>query len=98
MNLLRNPDEPIEALGLTRKLTALRDSLIPPEPAAIGIGETTWGNAILVPHGDLPLDGGPWSLATFVHPGLGTDSKAHRVGKHGRLGSIPITSSLHARH
>ncbi len=90
VNLLRNPDEPIEALGLTRKLLALRDSLIPLEPAAIDIGETTWGNAVLVPQGDLPSDGGPWSLATFVQPGLALIAK--RVGKHGLLGSVPITS------
>ena len=77
-------------LGLTRKLLALRDSLIPLEPAAIDIGETTWGNAVLVPQGDLPLDDGPWSLATFVQPGLALIAKRIALGKHRRLGSIPI--------
>ena len=43
VNLLRNPDEPIEALGLTSKLLTMRDSLAPLEPAAIDIGDTTWG-------------------------------------------------------
>ncbi len=90
VNLLRNPDEPIEALGLTRKLLALRDRLGPLEPTAIDIGETTWGNAVLVPQGDLPLDGGPWSLATFVQPGLALIAKRIALGKHGRLGSVPI--------
>ena len=90
VNLLRNPDEPIEALGLTRKLLALRDGLAPLEPAAIDIGEATWGNAILVPQGDLPLDGGPWSLATFVQPELALIAKRIAVGKHGLLGSVPI--------
>ncbi|MYC91487.1 MAG: hypothetical protein F4106_02815 [Gemmatimonadetes bacterium] len=41
VNLSRNADEPIEALGLTRKLLAIRDSLAPLEPKAIDIGETT---------------------------------------------------------
>ena len=89
-NLLRNPDEPIEALGLTRKLLALRDGLVPLEPAAIDIGETTWGNAVLVPQGDLPLDGGPWSLATFVQPGLALIAKRIASEKDRRLGSVPV--------
>ena len=90
VNLLRNPDEPIEALGLTRKLLALCDGLAPLEPAAIAIGETTWGNAVLVPQADLPLDGGPWSLATFVQPGLALIAKRIALGKHGGLDSVPI--------
>ena len=90
VNLLRNPDEPIEALALTRKVLALRDGLTPLQPAAIDIGETTWGNAVLVPQGDLPLDGGPWSLATFVQPGLALIAKRIALGKHRRLASIPV--------
>ena len=90
VNLLRNPDEPIEALGLTRKLLALRDGLAPLEPTAIDIGETTWGNAALVPQADLPLDGGPWSLSTFVQPGLALIAERIALGKHERLGSVPI--------
>ena len=90
LNLLRNPDEPIEALALTRKLLTLRDGLTPLEPAAIAIGETTWGNAVLVPQGDLPLDGGPWSFATFVQPGLALIAKRIASGKHEWLGSVPV--------
>ena len=90
VNLLRNPDEPIEALGLTRKLLALRDGLAPLEPAAIDIGETTWGNAVSVPQSDLPWDGGPWSLATFVQPGLALIAKRIALGEQGGLGSVPI--------
>ena len=94
VNLLRNPDEPIEALALTRKLLTLRDGLTPLEPAAIAIGETTWGNAVLVPQGDLPLDGGPWSLATFVQPGLALIAKRIASGKHEWLDSVPIAISV----
>lgn len=90
VNLLRNPDEPIEALGLTRKLLALRDGLAPLEPAAIDIGETTWGNAVLVPQGELPAEGGPWSLATFVQPGLALTAARIASGRHGGLGPVPI--------
>ncbi len=90
VNLLRNPDEPIEALGLNRKLLAMRDSLLLLEPTAIDLGETTWGNAILVPQKDLPRDGGPWSLATFVHPALSLTAKLIASGKHGGLDSVPI--------
>ncbi|MDE0358798.1 MAG: hypothetical protein OXN92_13830 [Gammaproteobacteria bacterium] len=90
VNLLRNPDEPIEALALTRKLLAMREGFVPLEPAAIGIGETTWGNAVSVPQGDLPLDGGPWSLAAFVQPGLALIAKRIALGKQGGLGSVPI--------
>ena len=92
VNLVQNPDEPIEALGLTRKLLAMRGSLAPLEPAAIDIGETTWGNAVLVPQGDLPLDGGPWSLATFVQPGLALIAKDIALGEHSPLGSVPIAN------
>ncbi len=90
VNLLRNPDEPIEALGLTRKLLALRDGLAPLEPAAIDIGETMWGNAVSVPQVDLPLNGGPWSLSTFVQPGLALVAGRIASGKHRGLGSVPI--------
>ncbi len=90
VNLLRNPDEPIEALGLTRKLLSLRDGLAPLEPAAIDIGDATWGNAVLMPQEDLPLDGGPWSLATYVQPGLALIAKRVALGKHPALGSVPI--------
>ena len=90
VNLLQNPDEPIEALSLTRKLLALREDLNPLQPVAIDIGEKTWGNAILVPQRDLPLDGGPWSLATFAQPELALIATQIAIGKHQRLRSIPI--------
>ncbi len=90
VNLLRNPDEPIEALGLTRKLLALHDGLAPLEPVAIDVGETTWGNAVSVPQADLPWDGGPWSLATFVQPGLALIANRIASGKQGGLGSVSI--------
>ena len=90
VNLLRNPDEPIEALGLTTKLLTLRDGLAPLEPAAIDIGEATWGNAVMVPQGDLPMDGGPWSLATFVQPGLALTARRIALGRHDGLGSVPV--------
>ena len=88
---------------MTRKLLALHDSLAPLEPAAIDIGETTWGNAVLVPQEDLPLEGGPWSLATFVQTGAGIHCAGHRGGAsplgpgHGAraycgLGSLPHAS------
>lgn len=91
VNLLRNPDEPIEALGLTRKLLALRSDLVSHEPAAIDVGETMWGNAVLVPQADLPIEGGPWSLATFVHPGLAITAKRIAEGTHDRFDSVPFT-------
>ena len=92
VNLLRNPDEPIEALGLTRKLLALRDGLASLEPAGIDIGETTWGNAVSVPQEDLPWDGGPWSLATFVQPGLALIAKSIASGKHDGLRALPVAA------
>ena len=64
----------------------MRDGLAPLEPAGIDIGEMTWGNGILVPQEELPLDGGPWSLATFVQPGLALLAKRIALGKHGPLG------------
>ncbi len=90
VNLLRNPDEPIEALGLTRKLLALREGLAPLEPTTIDIGKSAWGNVALVPQVDLPLDGGPWSLATFVQPGLALTAQHIALGKHARLSTVPI--------
>lgn len=90
VNLLRNPDEPIEALGLTQKLLALRDSLAPLEPRTIEVGKQMWGNVVLVPQGDLPVDGGPWSHAAFVQPWLAAVGKRIAVGEYGGLGSVPI--------
>ena len=91
VNLLRNPDEPIEALGLTRKLLTLRDGLAPLEPAAIDIGEATWGNAVMVPQRDLPVDGGPWSAVTFGQPGLALIARRIALGEGGPLGLVPVT-------
>ena len=91
INLLRNPDEPIEALGLTRKLLAMRDNLIPFEPAAIDVGETTWGNAVMVSQRDLPSDGGPWSLTTFAQPELAMIGVQISLGEYHHIGAVPIT-------
>ena len=90
VNLLRNPDEPIEALGLTRKLLALRDGLAPLEPAAIDIGDVTWGNAVVVPQDKLPMDGGRWSAVTFGQPGLALIGQRIALGEDGPLGPVPI--------
>ena len=90
VNLLRNPDEPIEALGLTRKLLALRDGLTPLGPAGIDIGDESWGNVVLVPQGELPADGGPWSLATFVQPGLALTARRIVLGSHTGFVRVPL--------
>ena len=91
VNLLRNPDEPIEALGLTRKLLALRDGLAPLEPTGIDVGDTTWGNAVLVPQGELPPDGGSWALTTFVQPGLALMAQRIALGREGLVGAVPVS-------
>ena len=38
----------------------------------------------------MPLDGGPWSLATYVQPGLALIAKRVALGKHAALDSVPI--------
>jgi len=68
VNLLRNPDEPLEALALTQRLLALDEEGVPSEPVSIRIGERNWGSVVAVPQTE--LDQGPWSYASLVQPEL----------------------------
>lgn len=59
VNLRRNPDEPIEAMAVTRALLAST-----PGRVEVVVGEKIWGEASSVKQSD--LDEAPWSHATFV--------------------------------
>ena len=92
VNLVRNPDEPIDALGLTCKLLAQREELASLVPTTVGVGNSMWGNVILVPQNELPLDGGPWKLATFVQPLLALIAANIALGEHEPFGKVPIAT------
>ena len=53
VNLLHNPDEPVQAMALTRKLLAMDENALPLESRAINIGGKLWGNIIEVPQSEL---------------------------------------------
>ena len=44
VNLTRNPDEPVQAMTLTRKLLAMDENAVSLESRAIDIGGTSWGS------------------------------------------------------
>ena len=68
MNLIRNPDEPLEALALTQRLLALDEQGIPPESTAIDIGGNNWGSVMSVPQSN--LTSGAWSYSALVQTEL----------------------------
>ena len=53
VNLLRNPDDPVEAMTLTRKLLAMDESVISLVPRPIDIGGNNWGSVMAVPQKEI---------------------------------------------
>ena len=68
VNLLHNPDEPVQAMSLTRKLLAMDENVAPLESRGIDIGGKHYGNVIVTPQED--LTDGAWQYAAFVQPDL----------------------------
>ena len=89
VNLMHNPDEPVQAMTLTRKLFTVDEDMVPLESRAIDIGGASWGSVVAVPQND--LTDGAWSFAAFAQAELVLAANALRSGAPGPLATIPIT-------
>lgn len=89
VNLIRNPDEPVQAMTLTRKLLAMDEHMMALDPQAIDIGGINWGSVIAVPQKDLTDEA--WSYAAFAQAELIAAAKELCSSGYGPLPSIPIS-------
>lgn len=88
VNLLQNPDEPVQAMTLTRKLLAMDENMVPLESRAIDVGGTNWGSVVAVPQRDLSK--GAWSHAALAQADLVLVASLGRPGVAGPLRSVPL--------
>ena len=88
VNLLHNPDEPVQAMTLMHKLLAMDESLVPLESNAIDVGGVNLGSVVVVPQKN--LTDGPWSYAAFAQSELVLAAEGLCSGEHGPLTAIPI--------
>ena len=89
VNLTRNPDEPVQAMALTRKLLAMDESVISLEPRAIDIGGTNWGSVIAVPQMGLTNEEA-WSYAVFAQAELVLVAQGIRTGRYGPFTAVSV--------
>ncbi len=89
VNLIHNPDEPVEAMTLMRKLLAMDEDAVSLESRSIDIGETAWGSMIAVPQKNLTDDA--WSYTTFAQSELALIAEGMRTSAYGPLASVPLT-------
>ena len=88
VNLLHNPDEPVQAMTLTHKLLAMDESLVPLESTAIDVGGMNWGSVVVVPQ--RILTDGPWSYAAFAKSELVLAAERLRSAEPGPFTAISI--------
>ena len=89
VNLTANPDEPVQAMSLTRKLLTMDEEVVPLESRAINIGQTSWGSMLRVPQAQLTA--GPWSYAALAQAELVLIAEAAVSNSGGLLAGIPTT-------
>ena len=89
VNLLHNPDEPVPAMTLVRKLLAMDENVMPLEARAIDVGGMNWGSVVAVPQRD--LSDGAWSYAAFVQAELVLVAEGMRTGQYAPLADVPLT-------
>ena len=89
VNLLHNPDEPVQAMALTRKLLTMDENAASLESKSIEIGGKHWGNLMIVPQED--LTDGAWPYAAFVQPDLVLHAERLHCKTYGETPKIPIT-------
>ena len=89
VNLKRNPDEPIEAMRLTRKMLAMDEETTPLDSRAIDIGGESWGSVVHVPQSQ--LTDRAWAYAAFMQAELVLKANALRSGTLAPLTEVPIT-------
>ena len=88
VNLLHNPDEPVQAMSLTRKLLAMDENAVSLVSRGIDIGGKHYGNVIVVPQED--LTDGAWSYAAFVQPELVLHAERLRRRDYDTFPKVPI--------
>ena len=88
VNLLQNPDEPVQAMTLVRKLIAMDENMVPLESRAMDVGGTNWGSLVAVPQRD--LSDGAWSYAALAQAELILVASLGRPGVAGPLRSVPL--------
>ncbi len=88
VNLIRNPDEALEAITLTQRLLALDEEGISMEPSAIRIGERNWGSAVTIPQRDLTES--PWSYAALAQTELSSEKLRRTTSTAKFLDGLPI--------
>ena len=89
VNLLRNPEEPVQAMALMRKLLTMDENAIPLEARAIDIGKENWGSVVTVPQRD--LSDGAWSYTSFGQSELVLAAEEIRIGKSDPFASLAVT-------
>ncbi len=88
VNLVRNPDEPVQAMTLIRKLLAMDKNIVPLESRTIDVREMNWGSMVAVPQRD--LSDSAWSYAALAPSELVLVAEGMRSGSNGLLTGIPI--------
>ena len=84
VNLKQNPDDPVQAMRLTRKLFTMEENAVSLESNAIDIGGENWGSVVWVPQTELTA--GAWSYAAFMQAELVLKANVLRSGA-----EVPIT-------
>ena len=81
VNLIRNPDEPVQAMTLTRKLLSWEEDENSLEACAIDLGGTNWGSVVAVPQREIGLGGEGWPYTAFAQAELALTAKEIGCGK-----------------
>ena len=89
VNLVNNPDEPVQAMALTRKLLALDEDASPFEPQAVAVGGTNWGSVTVIPQKELTDE--PWEYTALAQPELVLAAEKISAGESGVLGTTGIS-------
>lgn len=89
VNLMHNPDEPVQAMTLMRKLLAMDEDAVSLESRGIDVGGTAWGSVIAVPQNE--LTDSAWSYTTFAQSELVLIAEGMRTGEYGPLTGVPLT-------
>ena len=91
VNLLHNPDEPVQAMALMRKLLAMDENSIPLEARAIDVGQVNWGSVVTVPQKD--LSDGAWSYTSLGQSELVLVAEKIRLGESGPFAGVAVTGT-----
>ena len=89
VNLVNNPDEPVQAMALTRKLLAMDEEASPFEPQAVAVGGTNWGSVTVVPQKELTDE--PWEYTALAQPELVLVAEKISAGRSPALGATGIS-------